>query len=74
MAKYNLRAECINKYGEDFGKAYDTLNSGGAIGDFVETACFIKMIGEVKAECEEKYSFKNRIKRLFSKVFAMEKN
>ena len=56
--KFDLRQACIDKYskeygedaGKEFGEMYDTLNCGGTIGGFLETATFIQMIEEVKKE------------------------
>lgn len=44
----NLREQCIQAYGEEFGEIYDALNSGEAVGGFVETAIIIEMIEAVK--------------------------
>lgn len=46
--KSDLRAKCVAAYGEEFGEIYDTLNSGGAIGGFLETACVLSMIEDIK--------------------------
>ena len=44
----DLRAKCVEAYGVEFGEMYDTLNSGGTIGGFLETAMFIDMLEAVK--------------------------
>lgn len=62
---YNLRKECIKKYGEDFGECYDTLCSGGVIGGFDETVSFINKLEIVRNECEIKYNPLKHIKNLF---------
>ncbi len=46
--KDTLRDKCVEAYGEEFGELYDTLNSGGTIGGFLETAMFIDMVEAVK--------------------------
>lgn len=46
--KSNLREQCIQAYGEEFGEIYDNLNSGIPVGGFVETAIVLEMIGAVK--------------------------
>lgn len=46
--KSDLRKKCIQAYGEEFGEIYDTLNSGGTVGGFLETALVIDMIEAVK--------------------------
>ena len=46
--KPNLREQCIQAYGEEFGEIYDNLNSGIPVGGFVETAIFLEMIKAVK--------------------------
>lgn len=48
FGKYDLREKCVERYGEEFGKMYDTVCSGGTIGDFADTAVFIAMVGRVK--------------------------
>jgi len=52
--KANLREECGKHYGEDFLVLYDTINSGGTIGNFQETITFLNMVEAVKKELEEK--------------------
>ena len=49
--KSDLREKCIQAYGEEFGEIYDTLNSGGTVGGFLETALVLDMIEAVK-KCE----------------------
>ena len=44
-----LRYLCQKEYGEDFGKMYDLINKGIAIGGFAETIIFINMIDSVKS-------------------------
>lgn len=44
----SLREKCIEAYGPEFGEIYDTLNSGGVVGGFLETAVIIQMIEDVK--------------------------
>lgn len=63
MCFYDLRKECVKKYGEEFGKDYDTVCAGGSIGDFVDTSYFLGMVEEVKAECEAKYNPAKRFTR-----------
>jgi hypothetical protein len=46
--KSDLREKCIQAYGEEFGEIYDTLNSGGTVGGFLETALILDMIEAVK--------------------------
>lgn len=46
--KSDLREQCIQAYGEEFGEIYDTLNSGVAVGGFLETAIILDMIEAVK--------------------------
>lgn len=46
--KPSLREQCIQAYGKDFGELYDTLNSGGTVGGFLETALILDMIEAVK--------------------------
>ena len=46
--KSDLREKCIQAYGEEFGEIYDTLNSGGTVGGFLETALVLEMIEAVK--------------------------
>lgn len=48
--KKDLRKECINRYGEEFGRKYDELNSGIPIGNFVETIAFLDMVTAVKKD------------------------
>ena len=44
----DLRAKCIEAYGEEFGGIYDTLGSGGTVGDFIVTLAYIQMREDVK--------------------------
>ena len=46
--KPNLREQCIQAYGEEFGEIYDNLNSGIPVGGFLETALILDMIEAVK--------------------------
>lgn len=46
--KDSLRDKCIAAYGEEFGKLYDSLNSGVPIGGFAQTAVVLDMIEAVK--------------------------
>lgn len=46
--KPNLREQCIQAYGEEFGEIYDNLNSGIPVGGFLETALILDMIEVVK--------------------------
>ena len=56
--RFNLRQACIDRYtaefgekaGQEFGRMYDTLASGGTIGGFLETACVLDMIERVKKD------------------------
>ena len=55
--KRTLRDVCVELYGEEFGKQYDILGSGGTIGDLQTTIEFIEKLesarrmsdGKVKA-------------------------
>lgn len=49
--KPTLRELCRREYGDEFVRDYDTLCEGGAIGGFVETVTFLRMLEAVK----EKY-------------------
>ena len=42
--KKDLRDVCVELYGEDFGKQYDTLASGGTIGGFDTTMEFLEKL------------------------------
>ena len=44
----SLREKCIEAYGEEFGKIYDSLCMGVPIGGFKETAIILQMIEGVK--------------------------
>ena len=46
--KKSLREVCVEMYGEDFGVAYDTLNSGGTIGGLETTIAFIELVERAK--------------------------
>ena len=46
--KPDLRAKCIEAYGEEFGEMYDAINRGETIGGFLETAMFIDMLEAVR--------------------------
>ena len=46
--KPDLRAQCVEAYGEEFGEMYDAINRGEAIGGFLETAMFLDMLEAVK--------------------------
>lgn len=50
FCKKDLREVCREKYGEDFVKMYDTVNSGVPIGNMEETMIFIDMVEEAKEE------------------------
>lgn len=52
--RVNLRKECIKRYGEDFINLYDTINSGGSIGNLIETIIFLNMVESVKKALEDK--------------------
>lgn len=53
--KESLRDYCLNKYGEEFIKKYDTLESGGVIGNFYDTASFIVEVDLARAEWRRKH-------------------
>ena len=44
----SLREKCIEAYGEEFGKIYDSICMGISIGGFLETVIILQMIEEVK--------------------------
>lgn len=48
--KKDLRQLLINKFGEEYGEMYDSLNRGIPIGGFYETISFLSKIDEVKKE------------------------
>lgn len=48
--KKDLRKECINRYGEEFGRKYDKLNSGVPMGNLAETIAFLDMVDAVKKD------------------------
>lgn len=65
MSKKNkLRQWCIDEYGVEFGTLYDKLNSGEAIGGFLDTIYIVEMIEKVK----KKHTHKNIFQRLKEKV------
>lgn len=51
IRRRNLREVCREKYGDEFVKMYDMLNSGIPIGNLEETQIFLAM---VKAAQEDK--------------------
>lgn len=53
--KESLRDYCLNKYGEEFIEKYDTLESGGVIGNFYDTASFIMEVDLARAEWRRKH-------------------
>ena len=61
----NLRKLCVKKYGEEFGKKYDSLNRGIPIGNLEETIDFINKVEEVKADYQDSSLFQ-KIKVNFS--------
>lgn len=48
--KKDLREVCREKYGDDFVKMYDMVNSGIPIGNLTETLIFIEMVAAAKEE------------------------
>ena len=46
----DLREVCREKYGEDFVKMYDMVNSGIPIGNMEETMIFLAMVEAAKEE------------------------
>ena len=46
--KKDLRELCRKRYGDEFVKMYDIINSGGTIGGFEETIIFLEMVEEVR--------------------------
>ncbi len=48
--KPSLRELCVQKYGEEFGRAYDDLCSGIPVGNIYETKLILKMIENVKED------------------------
>lgn len=66
FGKYDLREKCVERYGEEFGKMYDTANRGGVIGDFSDIIVFINMVGKVRKEMESK-TMLSRLKRMVRK-------
>lgn len=41
--KPDLREQCVEAYGEEFGEMYDKVNRGEPIGGFIETVVFLDM-------------------------------
>lgn len=52
--KKDLRELCKEKYGDDFVNMYDTINSGGTIGNLGETIIFLRMVEEVRGAKNER--------------------
>ena len=50
--KKDLREICREKYGDDFVKMYDMVNSGIPIGNMDETMIFLAMVEAAKEETE----------------------
>ena len=48
--KFNLRQAGVDKYGEEFGKSYDSICQGIPIGEFIETAIFLNIVEQVKKD------------------------
>lgn len=48
--KKDLREICSEKYGDDFVKMYDMVNSGIPIGNIEETMIFLAMVEAAKEE------------------------
>ena len=48
--KKDLREVCRDKYGDDFVKMYDKLNSGIPIGNLEETRIFLAMVEAAKED------------------------
>ena len=48
--KKDLREVCREKYGDDFVKMYDMVNSGIPIGNMEETMIFLAMVDAAKEE------------------------
>lgn len=44
----SLRDKCIEAYGEEFGKIYDSLCMGIPVGSLMETVIILQMIEEIK--------------------------
>lgn len=53
--KESLRDYCLNKYGEEFIEKYDTLGTGGVIGNFYDTVSFIQEVELAKVEWQRKH-------------------
>ena len=56
--KESLRDYCLNKYGDEFIEKYDTLESGGVIGNFYDTASFIMEVDLARTEWRRKHGIK----------------
>lgn len=63
--KSNLRQQCIDEYGTEFGMLYDKLNSGEPIGDFLYTISIVEMIEAVRKKHKHKNIFQ-RLKERFT--------
>lgn len=48
IRKRDLREVCREKYGDDFVKMYDMVNSGIPIGNLEETQIFLAMVEAAK--------------------------
>lgn len=48
--KPDLRDKCVEMYGEEFGEIYDNMAKGIPVGEFTETAYYIKLIEEARKE------------------------
>jgi len=44
----SLRDKCIEAYGEEFGKIYDSLGSGVPVANLRDTIVILQMIEDVK--------------------------
>lgn len=44
----DLRAACVDEFGEEFGEKYDRLNRGQPIGDIIETINFLNAVEKVR--------------------------
>lgn len=44
----SLRDKCIEAYGEEFGKIYDSFCMGIPVGGFKETAIILQMIEDIR--------------------------
>ena len=52
IRKKDLREVFRKKYGDDFAKMYDMVNSGIPIGNLEETRIFLAMVEAAKEETE----------------------